>query len=346
MANRPLKIFKMASGLLVAGTAGCLTGTPNLIGHPVTLLPAAAEGPRPQLLQVQPAPVKLVPVEELAAATGAPAGTPELAAPGKEGARVEVRHFEKPAVTLVQAAGTPKEPANAEALPPPKPAEAPPAAPPAAAAEPAPVAPATTPAHPVVLPAAPGVRPAQPMDYWTRCKLALQRCFLGFREEFLAPPLGHYVYLHGKTMAANGDAARMILYEMDFEEGCDRLNLHGHDRLMKICALLPQNFCPLVIERTPCQPGLAEARRLAILNELAHGPFPVPPERVVIGPQLAVGLSGREAELINISLLGQTQADGFPFFPRNIFQGTLQNPTTGPTPAPGLNLVGPAAPVR
>jgi hypothetical protein len=271
MAKRPLTIFKMASGLLVAGTTGCLSTAANLPGQPVVLTPGASEELRAQLLQVAPPPVRLVRVEDLA-------GPP-------------------PAVTLVRAAGG--EPTTV--LPAPKPAPAEAAAPPAV---PAPAA-----APP---PASPG---EPPTTGWARCKKGLRECFLGFREEFLAPPLGHFVYEHGKTMVANGDAARMVLYAYDFEEGCDRLNVRGHDQLVKICAMMPQNFYPLVIERTPCQPGLAEARRLAVLNQLAQGPFPVPPERVVVGLPVATGLAGREAEIVHRSFLNQTRVDGLPLQP-------------------------------
>ena len=38
-------------------------------------------------------------------------------------------------------------------------------------------------------------------------------------EEFEAPPLGHFVYLHARTQVANGETGRMILYDYDFEDG-------------------------------------------------------------------------------------------------------------------------------
>jgi hypothetical protein len=60
---------------------------------------------------------------------------------------------------------------------------------------------------------------------------------------------------------ANGEAARMVLYRYDFEDGSPMLNARGLDELARIAALLPQNFYPLVVERTPCDPGLAEARK-------------------------------------------------------------------------------------
>jgi len=161
-------------------------------------------------------------------------------------------------------------------------------------------------------PAPPGCEapPARPLPFCERILYRLQDCFLGYRDEFQSPPLGYTIHQHFKTEVANGDAARMVLYEYDFEDGGAALNLHGRDKLARVAALLSRNFCPVVIERTPCVPGLAEERRLAVLGELAHGSFPVPPERVVIGPPIANGLSGTEAALIYRNLLTQTQRQG------------------------------------
>jgi hypothetical protein len=115
------------------------------------------------------------------------------------------------------------------------------------------------------------------------------------------------LYQNFKVQVANGDAARMALYQYDFVEGGDALNFHGKDKLARIAAMLPTNFCPIVIERLPCTPALAEARRIVVLNELAHGSFPVPGERVVVGAPIPAGLSGREGEIIYQNLLDQTR---------------------------------------
>jgi hypothetical protein len=149
--------------------------------------------------------------------------------------------------------------------------------------------------------------PATAGDRWHQC---VQDCFLGYRSEFDAPPLGSTIYKHFQAQVTNGEAARMVLYHYDFVDGCERLTMRGHDQLAKIAATLPHNFFPIIIERTPTAPGLAEARRLTVVNELAHGPFPVPPERVLIGPPLANGLTGTQAELIyqNLRQLSQRGA--------------------------------------
>ena len=87
----------------------------------------------------------------------------------------------------------------------------------------------------------------------------------------------------------------MVFYDYDFVEGQERLNLKGQDRLAEIMQRLPVTFFPVIIERTPSHPGLDETRRLAILSQIAHSPFPVPSERVVVGRPIARGLSAEEA---------------------------------------------------
>jgi hypothetical protein len=118
------------------------------------------------------------------------------------------------------------------------------------------------------------------------------------------------VYQTYGQQVANGVAARMVLYQFDFLPGCAGLNLHGLDQLAKIACLLPHNGFPIIIERTPGNPGLAEARRLTVLNVLGHGPVPIPAERVVIGPSIALGLDGVEAEIIYFNLLSQDRSRG------------------------------------
>jgi hypothetical protein len=138
----------------------------------------------------------------------------------------------------------------------------------------------------------------------------LQECAIGYPEEFNELPLGKRVFEHATTQIANATAARMVLYDYDFLEGSSRLNLSGQDKLDEIAAKLPTNFFPIIIERTPKTPGLAQARQAAVLAALASGPFPVPRERVVVGRPIANGLSGQEAILVNFNQLGLTAAGG------------------------------------
>jgi hypothetical protein len=182
----------------------------------------------------------------------------------------------------------PSEPAGeVETLPPPR---TPVVVPPAPA--PAPAAPA------VVVPGATGCGSGVPAGYRPRHKANAQACMWGYPAEFVPVPLGQSVHAPFQAMVANGEAARMVLYRYDFVEGSDALNLRGRDQLGKIAALMGHNNFPLIVERTPEAPAVAEARRMAVLNILGHNGVAVAPERVVIGVPIAHGLSGYEAEVI------------------------------------------------
>jgi hypothetical protein len=152
-----------------------------------------------------------------------------------------------------------------------------------------------------------------PKDYPGLCgqfKLWLGRC-AGSAQDYQPPPFGAVVAADFEPEVANGEAAHLVLYRFDFECDSPALNLHGRDRLILMAPLLLRTPFPLIVERTPATPGLAEARRLAVLHELALAAVPVPPERVVVGPALAVGLSGQEAAIIYQNLLMQTERLGF-----------------------------------
>jgi hypothetical protein len=174
---------------------------------------------------------------------------------------------------------------------------------PKAVDEPTPRAqPAPAPA-PAVLPATQGCGPGcgangatYPSQRWLNEKhAACQAHFWGYPAEFEAPPLGAAVHAHFRTMVANGEAAAMVLYHCDFVCGTSTLNLHGRDQLTRIACMAAGNAAPIIIERSPDAPGLAEARRAAVLNILALNNVPVPPERVLVGPPIAHGLSGVDA---------------------------------------------------
>jgi hypothetical protein len=121
-----------------------------------------------------------------------------------------------------------------------------------------------------------------------------------------AVPLGALVYQHFQTQVNNGIAARMTLHEYDFVCGGDKLNLRGHDELRYLSQFWRSHNYPLVIERTPYAPGLAEKRRAGVLQHLAELGIGVPPDLVVIGVPSAIPLRGFEAELIYQNLYLQT----------------------------------------
>ena len=98
-----------------------------------------------------------------------------------------------------------------------------------------------------------------------------------------------------RTQISNAQAGHLVFYHYDFEDGTSRLNQRGQDKLAKLGMYLPTSFSPIVVERTPKEVGLDESRRLALVNVLGRGSFPVPEERIVIGPSFASDISGIEA---------------------------------------------------
>jgi hypothetical protein len=209
---------------------------------------------------------------------------------------------------------------DGQGLPAPRPVVAP------APARPAPTVMGVAPVAVAVSPACgPACAPADRRWFWQRWgapkKADCQAILWGYPEEFEAPPLGATVRAHFRTMVANGEAAAMVLYRYDFVEGTNVLNLRGRDQLNKIAALLRGNNFPIVIERTPEAPALAEARRAAILSVLAHNDIALPPERIVIGPAIAAGLSGDEAVALEGFFYLNLRAQGTPLPIRNVGLG-------------------------
>jgi hypothetical protein len=129
----------------------------------------------------------------------------------------------------------------------------------------------------------------------TQCKRLLQEHFLGYSEEFNEWPLGYAVYAHARTQLNNAQVGNLVFYHYDFVDGTSQLNGRGQDKLAKLGMYLPTTFAPIVVERTPKEAGLDESRRLALVNALGRGTFPVPGERIVIGPSIASEISGIEA---------------------------------------------------
>ena len=137
------------------------------------------------------------------------------------------------------------------------------------------------------------------------CKRHWQEHFLGYMEEFNEWPLGAALYAHERTQVANGRVGRLTFYDYDFVNDTATLNVKGRQKLARVSVELPRCFSPVLIEQTVRSPGLDEARRQSLLTELAQGPFPVPLERVIVGPPVSTGLSGREAIILFGSQMNQ-----------------------------------------
>jgi hypothetical protein len=157
-----------------------------------------------------------------------------------------------------------------------------------------------------------------------RCKRHLQEVFIGYPEEFERPPLGGRLYEANRAQVSNGEMSGMVLRNYDFVPGTTQLNLRGRDRLAMISGGMAKTFYPIVIERTPDTPGLDVRRRGAVLAALSGAPFPVPPQRVIIGPSIGFGLAGEEAELIYQGQLQRASQAGPPLL--NAVSGS---PTSG-----------------
>ncbi|WZP00661.1 hypothetical protein EP7_002310 [Isosphaeraceae bacterium EP7] len=134
----------------------------------------------------------------------------------------------------------------------------------------------------------------------------------GYPENYEPRPLGSALHDHGRAMVANGAAARLTLFRYDFVDDTVELNARGRDQVFKLAAQLAASPFPLIIERTPENPGLAEARRASVLAALASSPYPAPIERVLVGQPMSRGISGIDAQIIGANALDRTKDFGPP----------------------------------
>jgi hypothetical protein len=123
----------------------------------------------------------------------------------------------------------------------------------------------------------------------------LQDNFVGYPAEFVEPPVGFYQAEHYKVMRAKANPARFTLYKSDFLDGTARLSPTGASRFNIMAAKARTWPGPVVVEWSPDQPGLAEARRAAVQALLQESGLPIMPERVVIAPSPYPGLLGTNA---------------------------------------------------
>ena len=140
----------------------------------------------------------------------------------------------------------------------------------------------------------------------------LQGRLYGYPEEFVPRPLGASLYDHGLAMTANAAAARLTLYNFDFNPGSAELSPRGVEQLGRLVPQMLASPFPLLIERTPDNPTLAARRREAVAVRLAQGPCPLPPDRVVVGVPIATGLSGIDAQIIAANAFARVQQYGPP----------------------------------
>ncbi len=123
----------------------------------------------------------------------------------------------------------------------------------------------------------------------------LQDNLIGYPEEFVVPPFGTPVAETFHMMKAKADPHLFTLYHTDFLDGTDRFSPHGAARFNLMASRLPGWLGPVIIELSPDRPGLAEARRAAVLASLERANFPVVPELLLIGPSPYPGSLGTNA---------------------------------------------------
>lgn len=165
----------------------------------------------------------------------------------------------------------------------------------------------------------------------------IQGKMLGYPEAYEPRPLGSALYEHGKIMTANAAAARLVLYHYDFFEGSSELTPRGLDQLAKYTAQLAASPYPLLVERTPADPGLAERRRYAVLAKLAISPSPMPSSRVLVGVPTPHGMSGIDAYIIGNNSLSRTQNYGPPIPLQSNGVNSPSGVTTGGAGAAGIS---------
>jgi hypothetical protein len=112
---------------------------------------------------------------------------------------------------------------------------------------------------------------------------------------FYEPPPGYFARNTFGMMKVKADPHRFTLYRTDFLPGTTRLSPAGATRFNLMASRLPGWLGPLVIEWSPDEPGMAEARRAAVLATLASAGQGVIPERVIIGPSPYPGTLGTDA---------------------------------------------------
>ena len=85
-------------------------------------------------------------------------------------------------------------------------------------------------------------------------------------------------------MAAKANPHRFTLYKTDFLAGSNLFSPTGAARFNLMASRLAAWPGPVAIEWSPDEPGMAEARRNAVLAAFRSTGLPVRPERVVIAP--------------------------------------------------------------
>lgn len=165
---------------------------------------------------------------------------------------------------------------------------------PAPAAAPGPI-PAPAPAPPAAPAGAPIRRVGPIKRAFHAMGRTVHRDFIGDPDLFDEPPLGASLNATYGVMRARAAGHVFTLYRSDFLVDTSTLTPAGAGRMNRICNDLRGWLGPVVVEAMPERPGLAEARRDAVLALLRRAGLDVGEERVVVGPPVAPGMLGTDA---------------------------------------------------
>ena len=145
----------------------------------------------------------------------------------------------------------------------------------------------------------------------------LENDVIGYPDAFIEPPLGYYVNQQFAVQVAKADTHRFTLYNSDFLPGTDRFSPIGASRFNLMFARLPDWSGPIVVQWSPDEPALAQARRQAVVETLASAGLPVMAHRVVIGPSPYPGGRGVEAaaQAANTIFRDEASSSRFPLPP-------------------------------
>jgi hypothetical protein len=123
----------------------------------------------------------------------------------------------------------------------------------------------------------------------------VQDKMIGYPENFVEPPLGHFINEQFTVQVAKADPHRFTLYHTDFLPGTNQFSPIGASRFNIMATRIPGWLGPITIEWTPEQPELAQSRRQAIVDILRQSSQPILADRVVIAPSPYPGAMGIEA---------------------------------------------------
>ncbi len=146
---------------------------------------------------------------------------------------------------------------------------------------------------------------------------ALESTVVGYPDAFVEPPLGYYINRQFGVQVAKADPHRFTLYHTDFLPGTDQFSPNGASRFNLMFERLPQWSGPILVQWSPDEPELAQARRQAVVETLASAGVPGTPERVIIGPSPYPGGRGVEAvtQAANTILRNEAASSRFPLPP-------------------------------